>query len=278
MGAAAVACRAWKLNTSQTAGALATALAASTGIAPPATMPNSSRCISLGAAAEQGVLAARAARQGALGDAQLLERRAGRMAGVRIYPGLLLQHLRTRFLFDETGLKPYPIARQALAAVEACRQLVGRNAKGISAITVSVPSAQGRVIDHPGWPSNRMQSIAGVQYQVALALLSPQRLMEFERTPPFETKALRALAAKVRVRANARLESHYPETWPAQVVVERSGKRKSTLVSVPRGDAQNPLGWEDVLVKVPRFRRALTAIRKTNSEDPLPHLLLDSLR
>src|SRR5467141_1515787 len=72
MGAAAVACRAWKLN--------------------------SSRCISLGAAAEQGVLAARAARQGALGDAQLLERRAGRMAGVRIYPGLLLQHLSTRFL------------------------------------------------------------------------------------------------------------------------------------------------------------------------------------
>src|SRR5262245_37378994 len=67
-GAAAVACRAWKLDPSQTAGALATALSAATGIAPPAMMLNSSRCISLGLAAEHGVLAANAARQGALGD------------------------------------------------------------------------------------------------------------------------------------------------------------------------------------------------------------------
>ena len=138
----------------------------------------------------------------------------------------LLQQVPARFLFDETGLKPYPIARQALAAVEACRQLVGRNTKGISAITVSVPSALGRVIDQPGWPSNRMQSIAGVQYQIALALLSPEQLMKFDRTPPFETKALRSLAATVRVRAAARLEDRYPETWPAHVVVVRSGERK----------------------------------------------------
>src|SRR5262249_11079841 len=55
VGAAAVACRAWKLDTAQTTGALATALAASTGIAPPAMMQDSSRCISLGLAAEQGV-------------------------------------------------------------------------------------------------------------------------------------------------------------------------------------------------------------------------------
>jgi len=274
MGAAAVACRAWKLDASQTAGALATALAASTGIAPPATMSNSSRCISLGSAAEQGVLAAMAARQGALGDVQLLEHRAGRVAGVRMSPRRLVQHLWTRFLFDETGLKPYPIARQALAAVEACRQLVGRNAKGISTITVGVPSAQGRVIDQPGWPSNRMQSIAGVQYQVALALLSPERLMDFDHTP-FDTKALRALAAKVRVRADARLEAQYPETWPARVVVERSGKRQSALVTTPRGDAQNPLRWEDVLLKAGRYGPALAAIRTTSSQESIPRAVLD---
>ena len=276
VGAAAVACRAWRLDVSQTAGALATALAASTGTAPPATMQNSSRCISLGCAAEQGVLAAMAARQGALGDAQLLEHRRGRIAGVRISSRRLLQEARTRFLFDGTGLKPFPIARQALAAVEACRQLVGRNTRGISAITVGVPSAQGRVIDHPGWPSNRMQSIAGVQYQVALALLSPERLMEFDRTPPFETKALRALAAKVRVRADARLEVQYPETWPAHVVVERSGKSKSTLVSIPCGDAQNPMHWEDVLLKCAPYGSVLMAIRTVHLKETIPSLVLDA--
>jgi 2-methylcitrate dehydratase PrpD len=278
IGAAAVASRAWRLDPSETAGALATALAASTGMAPPATSPNSSRWISLGWAAECGVLAAMAARHGALGDVQLLERRAGRIAGLRISPRRLLQQVRTRFFFDETGLKPYPIARQALAAVEACRQLVGRDTKGISAITVGVPSAQARVIDHPGRPSNRMQSISGVQYQIALALLSPERLMQFDRTPPFETKALRSLAAMVRVRAAARLEAQYPETWPAHVVVVRSGKRKSTLVSIPRGDARNPLQWEDILLKSAPYRLALAAIRAANSQEPIPSPVLDAYR
>src|SRR5581483_7601220 len=45
IGSAAIACRAWKLDVSQTAGALATALAAATGNAPPSAMPNSARWI-----------------------------------------------------------------------------------------------------------------------------------------------------------------------------------------------------------------------------------------
>ena len=102
--------------------------------------------------------------------------------------------------------------------------------------------------------------------------------MEFDRSPPFETKAVRSLAAKIRVRADARLEAQYPETWPARVVVERSGKRKSTLIIVPRGDAQNPLRWEDVLFKSAPYRLALVAIRTTNSQESIPFPVLDAYR
>jgi 2-methylcitrate dehydratase PrpD len=277
VGAAAVASRAWKLDELQTAGALATALAVSTGIALPTLSPNSSRCISLGFAAEHGVQAAMAARAGALGDVQLLERHAGRIAGVRISSRRLLQGAQTRFFFDEIGLKPYPIARQALAAVEACRELAGRNAKGITAITVGVPSAQARIINHPSWPRNRMQAIAGIQYQIALALLAPKRLMDYARTPPFATPALRALAAKVHVREDARPEAQYPKTWPARVVVQRSGKRQSAFVSTPRGDARNPIEWEDVLAKAAGYGTVLTPIRAIRPQDPVPHQLVDAL-
>jgi len=279
-GAAAVACRAWKLNVSQTAGALSTALAASTGIAPPAVMENSSRWVSLGCVAEHGVAAAMAAREGALGDPQLLERYKGHIGGVRISARRLLQgagRVGRRFLFDEIGLKPYPIARQALAAVEACRQLAGSGTKGISAITVSAPSAQSRIIDRPPLPSNRMQSITSVQYQIALALLYPNRLLEIDRTPPFQTETLRSLAAKVRVRRDARLEGQYPEMWPARVVVERSGKRKSIVVSTPLGDARNPMQWDDVLLKAARHRALLTAVREAKSQEPIPHQILEVL-
>ena len=231
-GAAAVACRAWKLDISQTAGALATALSASTKIAAPAMMPNSSRWISLGLAAQHGLFAAMAAKEGALGDAGLFNR------------AKLLYKAGTHFFFDATELKPYPIARQALTAVEACRELVGARTKGLSSIMVSVPAPQARIIDHAGWPSNRMQSIAGVPYQIALALLYPERLMDFQRTPPFETKALRSLAARVRVQSDGRLHRYYPKEWPAYVVVEWTGKPKSMLLTTPRA-----LQWKDVLLK-----------------------------
>jgi 2-methylcitrate dehydratase PrpD len=277
VGAAAVVSRAWKLDESQTAGALATALAASIGIAPPALAPNSSRCLSLGFAAELGVQAAMAARAGVLGDAQLVERHAGRTAGIRISSRRLLQDAQTQFFFDEIGLKPYPIARQGLAAVEACRQLTGRNTKGITAITVNVSSAQERVINHPSWPANRMQSIAGIQYQIALALLAPERLMDFTRTPPFANSALRSLAAKVRVRVDTRLEAQYPDTWPASVVVERSGKRLSAFVSTPRGDARNPMGWQDVLAKAAGYPAVLTPISTARRQNPIAHQILDAL-
>jgi 2-methylcitrate dehydratase PrpD len=92
--------------------------------------------------------------------------------------------------------------------------LIGSETRGISAITVGVPSVQPRIIDRPGWPANRMESIAGVQYQIALTLLSPERLMDFERTPPFEISALRSLAAKVRVGTDVRLEADYPKNGP----------------------------------------------------------------
>ena len=97
-----------------------------------------------------------------------------------------------------------------------------------------------------------------------------------DRTAPFRTPALEALAGKVRVRADARLDKHYPQAWPARVTVEQSGKRRSLLVTTPRGDARNPLGWRDVLGKAGRYNDALEAIRAAGWNDRM--LLLEDMR
>jgi len=60
--------------------------------------------------------------------------------------------------------------------------------------------------------------------------------------------------------------------------VEQSGNRKSALVTIPHGDANNPLQWEDVLSKSARSRPALAAIRATKWEEPIPHSVLEALR
>jgi 2-methylcitrate dehydratase PrpD len=68
-GSAATSSRAYGLSVEQTAGALTTALALASGVALAAAPASSSRWVTLGAAAANGVLAARSAREGLVGPA-----------------------------------------------------------------------------------------------------------------------------------------------------------------------------------------------------------------
>ena len=233
VGAAAVACRALKLSVPETAAALATALASSSGVATRAAGDLSVRWISLGIAAHNGILAARAAQQGLLSDQDILERYRGRIAGVRVSNRRLLDGLGQRFLFDEIDLKPFPAARQALAAIEACRSFARQvgDVEQISEIVVKVPLAQVRIIDRPAIQQGRVNRIASVQSQIAAVFSNP------------------ALADKVRVEHDPHLDGFYPVTWPAEVIIRSGGRRLTACVLYPQGDWRNPLDWAALAAK-----------------------------
>jgi 2-methylcitrate dehydratase PrpD len=274
LGSAAAASRAYGLNVQKTAGALSTALTLSVGTSSPARSSDASRWFTLGAAAANGFLAATNARDGSVGPDDLLETHFGRIGGVRISRKFLLEDLGRTYLLDEVGLKPFPTARQALAAIEASRELVcseGIDVASIQEIVVEVPESQLWVIDHPEPPQDRMASIVGVQYQIALALLEPACLSDMRRSPPVVNEQIRALMAKVVVRRAKALETHYPAAWPAQVTIKVKGRRLRRTVFHPRGDASNPLGWADlarkyngaaVLNQVKRLDRSETSMPK----------------
>ncbi len=274
-GSAAVASRAFGLSIEETAGVLSTALAFSTGSSTPARDATSSRWLTLSIAAANGVFAARAAREGFVGCGDMLEKYAGRIAGVAISRRRLLDRLGHDYLFDQIGLKPYPIARQALSAVEACRELVSvekLKLASIEEIVVWVPEQQRWVIDHPETPGTRMESVVSVQYQIALALLAPDRLAEMHRTPPFRSARVRNLMSKVRVRRSAALERYYPAAWPSQIEIKAAGRRFRHQVLYPRGDARNPLDWDDMARKFPALASVIFKVRNLNAEDAVPNI------
>jgi 2-methylcitrate dehydratase PrpD len=237
-GSAAVACRAYGLSVDRTAGALATALAMGSGTPVSAKLPSSSRWMTLGLAAVNGVTAARAAREGLVAAAD------GVALGPRLSNGL-----GRRFLFDDIGVKPYPTARQGLAAIEAARQLADTeriDPSAIDEIVVHLPGPQRAIVDHPALPATRFASIVSVQYQIALAVIAPDRLLDVRRTPPFVDDRVRGLMSRVRVRRARDLDTHYPRAWPARVEIRANGRRHGRLVLHPRGDARNPFGWDDM--------------------------------
>jgi 2-methylcitrate dehydratase PrpD len=238
LGSAAVACRAYGLSVDRTAGAMATALAMGAGTPVSAMLPSSSRWLTLGLAAVNGVTAARAAREDLVAAAD------GVALGPRFTNGL-----GRRFLFDDIGVKPYPTARQGLAAIEAARELADTeriDRSGIDEIVVYLPEPQRAIVDRPALPAARFASIVSVQYQIALALIAPDRLLDVRRTPPFVDDRVRGLMSKIRVRRARDLDRHYPRAWPARVGIRANGRRHSWLVLHPHGDAHNPFGWDDM--------------------------------
>ena len=273
-GSAATACRAYGLSVDQTAGALATALAFGTGTPVSAALPSSSRWMTLGVAAASGVLAARGAREGLLGT-----------TGDVVSAARLTKDLGRRFLFDDIGTKPYPTARQGLAAIEATRQIADAELlepTGIDEIVVRLPESQRVIVDHPAMPTTRFASIVSVQYQIALALTAPERLLDVRRTPPFVDGRVRALMSKIRVRRARELDKSYPKAWPARVEIKARGRRYSRLVQHPRGDAHDPFGWDDAARKFLALAGpvigeaaaslAVTDLRRAGADAPMPPL------
>jgi 2-methylcitrate dehydratase PrpD len=237
-GSAATACRAYGLSVDQTAGALATALAFGSGTPVSAALPSSSRWMTLGVAAASGVLAAQAAREGLLGT-----------PGVAVSAKRLTSGLGRRYLFDDIGTKPYPTSRQGLAAIEAARQIAEAERlepAEIDEIVAHLPESQRAIVDHPAMPASRFASIVSVQYQIALALVEPERLFDVRRTPPFADDRVRRLMSRIRVRRARELDQNYPKVWPARVTIKVNGRRFTCLVRHPHGDARHPFAWDDV--------------------------------
>jgi 2-methylcitrate dehydratase PrpD len=252
LGSAAVASRILGLTVEQTAGAFASALAVTSGTAVPPMPVSTSRWLTLGWAAESGVRAAKAASSGILGPSDILERVGFRLAGVEIVKDALVDGLGERYHLDELGLKPYPVARQALAAVEACRELREAHeldASTIDAIVVEVPAAQRAVIDRPDVPTTRFASIVSVQYQAALALCAPEKLLDVARAPVFLSDELQRLMSRVRIASSAELDPLYPRIWPARVTVRRGGDELVSEIRHPRGDPESDFSWDDVIAK-----------------------------
>jgi 2-methylcitrate dehydratase PrpD len=272
-GAAATASRAYKLKREETIGALSTALAFGSGRPIAAAPELSSRWITLGIAAANGELAARAVREG-------LRANQPAAAGPRLSAGLA-----RRYLFDEIGMKPFATARQGLAAIEAAREIVGRHhldATVIDRIVVALPALQRRIVDRAANPATRFESIVSVQYQIALAIVAPDRLLDVDRTPPFSSDAIRRVQSRIEVGRGRDLDAHYPRSWPARVTIAAGRRRLTRVVVHPRGDARRPLGWDDVATKFERLaapaigvdaaRRTVRAMRNATPNARIPAL------
>ena len=257
LASAAVAAHAYRLGVSETAGAFATALAWTSGTPIRPRPSTTSRWLTLGAATRSGVLAVDAARAGMLGTSDLLEQCEFRLSGVEISLERLNDVGGGRCLLEDTGLKPYPVARQALAAVEACRELGEAHAidpAAIDEIVIAVP--RGAAKDY------RSSGDAGEPHRVRNQCALPGRARARRSrgahrrsadAPVRERRAAEDHGMRPR-RLRARSRASLSEALVSPVEIRAGDARYKLELLHPAGDAQSGVGWDEVTAK---FRRAV---------------------
>lgn len=251
--AAATAARLLELEVERTAHALAIAVTRCTGAVGRISGRPSSRWLTYGCAAADGVLAALAAEAGMAGDLGALERAlpASTAAG---FDAERFAPAERGWRVERVDSKPFCTSRQALSAIQAAGQAheaLGR--APLDLIEVAVPAAYRAMLDQPA-PSDRLSSITSVQFQVAAALARPQLLFDVARDqqqPPAEVGALMRVTSVVE---DPELTAMYPAVWPGRVRMRSTaGEEATRLVCRPVGASERPLDWDALVDKHTRL-------------------------
>ena len=229
MGAAAVASALLGLTPSQTAQAMAVALAQTSG-APGGHGPGrSSRWLLSGLAARSGVASALMAAQDYIGDVTLLDADwFQRTHGLAFDPAPFSAH---EPLLNQMSMKPWCAAKQTISGTDAFRVYLaeGNSAARVASIRAHVPNAYRAMISSK--PPGRLGRIINLGWQLGLVAHNPQAMLDLDRDPAPQDAQVEAFAQKVEVVADASLDAFYPAQWPARLeimlddgsVIERLG-------------------------------------------------------
>ena len=212
------------------------------------------RYYALGCAATEGIDAALAAAAGIGADRDALDGYAQRI-GVDLELAQLTSALGAPWLMGAVDTKLWPTSRQALASVAAFRELglERESFRELQAITVHVPAAYREMVDRAAMPRTRIESMIGVQYQIALAAFAPETLYDAIRTELPAAPEIALLMAKVEVRADEALDACFPRQWGGRVTVRfHSGEERTKEVLDHDGAAARPLDLAGVERKYAR--------------------------
>jgi 2-methylcitrate dehydratase PrpD len=265
-GVAAVASRLLGLAEEQASHALGIALALTSPAVGRSSGATMSRWLAIGNAARNGVTAALSAQAGFTGDLHVFEGEFFvSVYGLSPNPAVLLDE---RPVLGQVSFKPWCAARQTMAATQALKEIIeaGVSPSDMTGLAVSVPPPTLRMIDHGVVAGDRTSHLTSVAYQMALAAFAPEGALDVKEAPKAVSKKIETFMSRVTVKADEDLLRHYPQSWPAKLVVSvPSGKHEKLVLHVP-GDPERPF---DELQVSKKFRRVTAPVLGKRAADAL---------
>jgi 2-methylcitrate dehydratase PrpD len=245
-GAAAAAATIYGLDRDRFAHALATATTFAAGLQQAFRMDSMSKPIHAGHAAESGLLAAMAAREGVTGSLDVIEGDAGfgNAMGDRPDWTKAVATLGHEFHIEQITFKNHACCGHTFAAIdgalEAQRQLKV-SASEIASVRVETYGEAMHVAGNAD-PATAAESRFSLLYVVATALAHGSvRLAAFD-TARLTDPATRDLMRRIELRVDPAIDADFPGRRAAIVTIEtKDGRRKQVLQTTRRGDPDLPL-------------------------------------
>lgn len=164
--------------------------------------------------------------------------------------------------------KLYACCRHVHAPVDALLALIsqhGLDMRSVDAIEVATHSGALRTLNTPR-PANLVEIQYSIPYCLAIAAIAgPSALLPLTREQLFR-EDISALAEKVTLRLAPELDACFPAQTLARVTVTSAGRRVTSDVTAPRGEATKALTWAELEAK---FRAATRLIATEEQQSRL---------
>ena len=172
--------------------------------------------------------------------------------------------LGTRWEIAQHYLKPYPVCRWAQPAIDATESLMRQHrlrCDDIAAIEIATFAAAVRLGTHP--PQSTEQAQYAIGFPVAaMAAHGAFGAAELSRSGLRDAQTL-ALLERVRLTEDADASARFPAERLATVAITlHDGRRLTSPPTTPRGDPEQPLSDDEVLMKFHRLAAALPVARR----------------
>jgi 2-methylcitrate dehydratase PrpD len=256
--AAAVAARLLRLDTEQTAHALALAITTASPSVGQHHAVTTARWLSVGNAARNGLIAAFAAQAGFTADVDVLRSRL--LPDIYGIEPDIAATVGDAPAFLDVSLKPWCAARQTMPATQGLREILetGIAANEIAEITAHVLPPHLKMIDHGVRPGDRASYLTSLPYQLAVAALQPDKRLGLDLKAAVSPAELQSLMARVKIIGDETLLTDYPARWPARIVVTTPSRRDERRIAHLPGDPERPLSKAAVEGKFREFVGAVS--------------------
>ena len=258
-GSALAAAKVLDLNSEQMANALGIAGSQAAGSMEFLADGSFTKRFHAGWAALSGVNAALLAKEGFTGPSSIIEGKSGFLNSYSSSPDAdkVLEAWGVPFEVMNTSIKPHACCRYKQGSIDCILSMLNKHTiekENIDQIEVAILKAGKGLVAIPEEHKKNPKSIVDAQFSMpfgaAVALSKGRAFLDEYCLENINDSEIQNLMAKVICVDDDEIEKDFPRKWPANVSIRMlDGSTMNEKIEFPKGDPENPLGWEEMIEK-----------------------------